>query len=251
MVQIYEEIKDSLVKYPFILIIGKFDTKIGPKMIFSSYSIENQSFIQDLISDAIDTQNKFVILDHNQFYSQVCKVEIKDPKARGGFQLYTIILLRDKDNIFIPRSNFKKIEKIFNRIGSERILKDDEEIFQGFFEEINKIYSEKKEILPLEAMFKGVRTGTNTILGYCDLILEKMDNDVITNEQIKVNINYMISACNEIVNALGGKSIETLKEKEEVDLQSLFEKENPGKKAIWRGKETKSFKEWKKKRINK
>ena len=205
MTEIYEEIKDALRKYPFVTVIGKFDQIVGPSIKFSSYPLKNDRFIKELISDAINTEHKFVILDHDQFYSQVCKVDIKDETARGGTQVYAIILLRDSDHLLIPRSNFEKIEKIFIDIDDKKILSDDKEVFNEFSEKINKIYKEKREILPLEAVFKQVRTGLNTIQGYCELLLEMMEENAFNQKRAKSSIKMMLSSCNEIINALKGE----------------------------------------------
>ena len=91
----YNYFKESLEQSPFIIIIGKYDHVLGPRAIFSSIKIKNdQPFIKDLLRDALNTKNRFVIIDFNSFYSQLYKIEIVDNNARGRKQLYSIILIR-------------------------------------------------------------------------------------------------------------------------------------------------------------
>jgi len=129
-------LKDILVKTQFVTIIGKFDHLIGPVILYSSVQIGRPEFIRDLLKDALHTNNKFVILDHGDFYSQVCKTEIDDPSARGQKQLYGIILLRSVDHPIIPTKYFEKIETLFKKIGRKKILSDKKSVFNKFSIEI-------------------------------------------------------------------------------------------------------------------
>jgi len=109
--------KKVLEEYPFIIIIGKYDHVLGPRAIYSSISIEEeQQFVRNLLRDALNTKNKFVILDFDLFYAQIYKIEITDDKARGRKQLYTIILLRDIESPLIPIVHFRRIEMMFRKI---------------------------------------------------------------------------------------------------------------------------------------
>ncbi|TET55851.1 MAG: hypothetical protein E3J52_12780, partial [Promethearchaeota archaeon] len=168
----YNKLRSILEEYPFIIIIGKYDHTLGPRAIYSSVNLElDQNFIRNLLRDALNTKNKFVILNFNYFYSQIYKIEIEDIGARGGKQLYSIILLRDIEHPLIPIIHFRKIEMMFRKIGEDKILSDDENVFDIFFKELSEIYIKKNEILPLENFNLQIRSGINTIQGFCDLIL--------------------------------------------------------------------------------
>ncbi|MHA1272205.1 MAG: hypothetical protein ACTSQP_02780 [Promethearchaeota archaeon] len=199
----YNQFKDSLNNLPFIIIIGKYDHILGPRAITSTVEIEvEEEFIRNLLRDALNTKNKFVILDFKNFYAQVCKTEVNDPNARGGKQLYAIILLRHIDNPIIPSLHFKRIEMIFHKLGSYNILKDKPELFSKFFEEIYKIYINKDEILPLESFNMQIRSGVNTIKGFCELILEDKEKREISLEELYNYIEMMYDSCNDIIDAL-------------------------------------------------
>ena len=60
-------------EYPFLIIIGKYDHTLGPRAIFFSFRLEHEDFVRNLLMDALNTKNKFVILDFSEFYSQICK----------------------------------------------------------------------------------------------------------------------------------------------------------------------------------
>ena len=139
----YQNFKKDLDKNPFIIIIGKYDHTLGPRAIFSSIHLKEEIFIRNLLKDALNTNNKYVILDFNYFYSQICKIEIEDKAARSRKKLYAIILLRHVEYQLIPIFHFKRIEMLFHKIGNDRILKDDKVAFQIFFEEINNIYTKR------------------------------------------------------------------------------------------------------------
>lgn len=198
----YIYFKENLDKFPFILIIGKYDHLLGPRALYSSINLRDEKFIRNLLRDALNTKNQFVILDFNQFYSQVYKIEVEDPTARGRKQLYAIILLRDIDYPLIPILHFKRIEMIFHKIGRDKILMDDPLAFKYFFEEVRDIYMKKDEILPLESINMQIRSGVNTIQGFCELILEQKRSGEVSEQDLTIYIEMMLDSCKEIIEAL-------------------------------------------------
>lgn len=199
---IYLTFKQVLEKYPFIMIIGKYDHTLGPRALFSPFPLKNEEFVKNLLRDALNTKNQFVILDFNNFYAQIYKIEIEDLSARGGKQLYAIILLRDVDYPTIPILHLKKIGMIFHKIERNKILSDDKNVFQKFFKKINKIYMHKHEILPLESINMQIRSGINTIQGFGELIIDQNMNREISRSEIVNYINMILDSCNEIMEAL-------------------------------------------------
>lgn len=202
LVDIYEYFKEDLDKYPFIMILGKYDQILGPRALFSSTKLNGEEFIRNLLRDALNTKNKYVILDFGKFYSQVCKIEIDDKGARGGKQLYAIILLRHIDLPLIPILHFKRIEMLFHKIGSDLILNDSVEGFKKYFDIINEIYFKKQEILPLESCNIQIRSGINTIQGFCELILEQEESSNLSVEDIISYVKMMQDSCNEMIQAI-------------------------------------------------
>ncbi|MCK4381475.1 MAG: hypothetical protein KAW51_10085 [Candidatus Lokiarchaeota archaeon] len=199
---VYSTFKQALEKYPFIIIIGKYDHTLGPRALFSSIPLRNEEFVRNLLRDALNTKNQFVILDFNLFYAQIYKIEIEDLSARGGKQLYAIILLRDVEYPIIPILHFKRIGMIFHKIEHNRILSDDKEAFEEFFKKINKIYMNKDEILPLESINMQIRSGINTIQGFGELLIDQNINGKISRHEIINYIEMMLDSCNDIMEAL-------------------------------------------------
>ncbi len=203
MLESYLLFKKDLDQYPFILIVGKYDHILGPRALASSVDLNDESFVRNLLRDALNTKNKYVILDFNRFYSQVCKIEIEDKTARGGKQLYSLILLRDVVHPLIPIIHFKRIEMMFHEIGREKILQDDVNSFKTFFDKISAIYMKKDEILPLESVNLQIRSGINTIQGFCGLILEeKKKYGKIKESNMVSYIEMMLDSCNDIIEAI-------------------------------------------------
>ena len=200
----YNKLRSILEEYPFIIIIGKYDHTLGPRAIYSSVNLElDQNFIRNLLRDALNTKNKFVILNFNYFYSQIYKIEIEDIGARGRKQLYSIILLRDIEHPLIPIIHFRKIEMMFRKIGEDKILSDDENVFDIFFKELSEIYIKKNEILPLENFNLQIRSGINTIQGFCYLILENKKENKSLSDEILINfIEMMLESCKDIIISL-------------------------------------------------
>jgi len=200
----YNKFRSILEEYPFIIIIGKYDHTLGPRAIYASVNLElDQNFIRNLLRDALNTKNKFVILNFNYFYSQIYKIEIEDIGARGRKQLYSIILLRDIEHPLIPIIHFRKIEMMFRKIGEDKILSDDENVFDIFFKELSEIYIKKNEILPLEHFNLQIRSGINTIQGFCDLILENKKENKSLSDEILINfIEMMLESCKDIIISL-------------------------------------------------
>ncbi len=199
----YQIFKDGLKRYPFIIIIGKYDQILGPRALLSSFPVENEEFFHNLLKDALNTKNKFVILDFNKFYAQICKVTIDDPNARGEKQLYAIILLRHAQYPLIPTIHFQRIEMNFHKIGKYKILMEDEISIKDFFSKIKEIYIKKEEILPIESLNLQIRSGINTIQGFCELILEEKKKSGILSEQLVINyVEMMLDSCKEIMDAL-------------------------------------------------
>ena len=117
--------------------------------------------------------------------------------------MYAIILLRDGEYPIIPVLHLKRIEMNFHKIGSINILKDDFEVFNKFYIEIKQIYENKNEILPLESVNLQIRSGINTIQGFCELILEeKKINGKITEENVIIYTKMMLDSCEDIIKAL-------------------------------------------------
>ncbi len=205
----YDQFKEELDAQPFIVIIGKYDHILGPRALFSSVPLKDEDFFRNLLRDALNTKNKFVILDFNNFYSQVCKIEIEDLTARGRKQLYAIILLRHVESPIIPILHFKRIEMLFLKLGNDKILLDKESSFRQFFNEVRDIYMRKDEVLPLESFHHEIRSGVNTIQGFCQLILEdfKKNKDFVETRLEEI-LKMILDACDEIM-----KSIETHSQK--------------------------------------
>lgn len=200
----YNNLQSILEKHPFIIMIGKYDHTLGPRAIYTSVKVElDQQFFRNLLRDALNTKNKFVILNFNYFYSQIYKIEIEDNNARGRKQLYSIILLRDIEFPLIPVIHFRRIEMLFRKIGEDKILLDDENIFDIFFKELNEIYTKKSDILPIEKFNLQIRSGINTIQGFCELILEdKKENKNLSDEDIINFMDMMLDSCKDIVVSL-------------------------------------------------
>jgi len=199
----YKGFKEALDSYPFVIIIGKYDHVLGPRALYSSIALNSETFIRNLLRDALNTKNQFVILDFDRFYSQIYKVEIEDQNARGKKQLYAIIILRDVEYPLIPILHFKRIAMIFYKIDHEKILSDDKEAFESFFNEINEIYMKKDELLPLESTNLQIRSGVNTIQGFCELLLEqKRKVGKIPEQELESYIEMMLDACKDIINTL-------------------------------------------------
>lgn len=198
----YLNFKEGLDKYQFILIIAKYDQILGPRTLYSSFPIKEEQFIKNLLRDALNTKNKFVILDFSQFYSQICKIEVEDPSARGGKQLYSLIILRDVAYPLIPIIHFRRIEMEFLKLGNKQILSDDKKSFEKFFSEINEIYMKKDEVLPLESFTMQIRSGINTIQGFCELILEGKKQGNLSEQTVVNYTEMMLESCKEITKSL-------------------------------------------------
>jgi hypothetical protein len=92
---------------------------------------------------------------------------------------------------------------MFHKIGTEKILKDNEKAFSKFIEDINEIYMKKDELLPLESVNLQIRSGVNTIQGFCELILEEKRKKSRISEQIIISyIELMLDSCRDIMEAL-------------------------------------------------
>ena len=199
----YQLFKKALDEQPFIIVIGKYDHILGPRALYSSVNLKDEVFIRNLLRDALNTKNEFIILDFNQFYSQIYKIDVDDENARGKKQLYAIILLRDVAYPMIPMLHFKRIGMIFRKIEPEKILKNNITAFENFFKEVCAIYMKKGEVLPLESTNLQIRSGMNTIQGFCELILEQVKkDDQISKEDIKNYIELMLDSCDDIIEAL-------------------------------------------------
>lgn len=201
--KIYQTIKKELDITPFITLVAKYDHILGPRALFSSVKLNDENFIKNLLRDALNTKNKFVIINFDNFYAQVLKIDIEDETARGKKQLYAVILLRHKEHPIIPIIYLKKIEMLFHKLDKDLILQDDIDSFSEFYTEITKIYTDKNEILPLESINLQIRSGINTIQGFCELILEeKRKFGQYSDENIINYVELMLDSCNDIVYAL-------------------------------------------------
>ncbi len=199
----YQLYKKALDEQPFIIVIGKYDHILGPRALYSSVDLKDEGFVRNLLRDALNTKNEFLILDFNQFYCQIYKIDVVDENARGKKQLYAIILLRDVAYPLIPMLHFKRIGMIFRKIATEEILNNNITAFENFFKEVSDIYMKKGEVLPLESTNLQIRSGINTIQGFCELTLEQIKkDDNISKEDIKSYIELMLDSCDDITDAL-------------------------------------------------
>ncbi|MHA1194893.1 MAG: hypothetical protein ACTSRH_02330 [Promethearchaeota archaeon] len=207
----YNDFKDILNQTPFIGIIGKYDHVLGPRAVYSSIPLSNTTFIRNLLRDALNTKNKFVIINFGNFYSQIYKIEVKDPNARGGKQLYAIILIRDSNMPIIPIFQMRKIGMIFHKIENTMILKDDPKIFEDFYNKILEIYVNKDELLPLESAAIQIRTAVTTIQGFCEILIEQINkNKEIEPNELKYYLNLMRDSCKDIIESVEGLNLSGL-----------------------------------------
>jgi hypothetical protein len=194
---------EYLKKTPFLVIIGKYDHILGPRPLYFSSVLKDQGFIERVLRDALHTKSKYVNLDFDQLYAQGDKIEVDDPSARGKKQLYVVVLLRDASLPPIPPIYFKRIEMLFMKLGRETILTDNPEIFEAFSTALNEIYLEKREVLPLESLNHQVRSGVNTIQGFCELLIDEQKNKgCLSEEDVLLYMDMMLDSCKEIIKAL-------------------------------------------------
>ena len=197
-----EKYKQWLDKNQFLLIIGKYDQILGPRSLYSSIDIEDENFIRDLLRDALNTTNKYVYLEYNKFYSQVCKIDVDDTSARGGKQSYALIFLRDAQLPVISTIIFQRIEVIFRNIGKNRILTDDNEAFRKFFDIIHSLFASKEYLMPIESINVKIRSEISTILGFCDLIIEQKSKGPISDGDLMNYLKMMRESAKGIENVL-------------------------------------------------
>ncbi|MHA1793423.1 MAG: hypothetical protein ACTSVI_12305 [Promethearchaeota archaeon] len=194
---------EALSRKPFLEILGKYDHILGPRALYHSPEINDEAFISRVVRDALHTKSKYIILDFETIYAQGAKIEVEDENARGRKQLYVIILLRDVKLPQIPIIHFKRMEMLFHKLGRENILTDNVTLFENYFSVINEIYMDKKEILPIESLNLQIRSGLNTIMGFCDIILEEYENKrEISMEDVIFYVKMMSESCSEIIKAL-------------------------------------------------
>jgi len=198
----YNNVKQWLEKYQFLLIIGKYDQILGPISLYSSINIKDENFIRDLLRDSLNTTNKYVYLDYNKFYSQICKIEVEEASARGGKQSYALIFLRDAQLPVISTFIFQQIEDLFGEIGKNRILTDDIEAFKDFFDKIHSMFITKEYLMPLESLNVKIRSEVSTILGFCDLIIEQKTKGQISDGDLMNYLKMMRDSAKEIENVL-------------------------------------------------
>ncbi len=198
----YSSYKQCVDDVAFSLIIGKYDHILGPVSLYSSNTIESENFIRDLLRDALNTTNKYIFLEHDKFYSQVCKIDIDDPSARGGKQSYALIFLRDAQLPVISVLIFQQIEKLFKEIGFDRILADDNESFKDFSDDIYSMFVNKQFLMPLESLNIKIRSEISTILGFCDIIIEQKTNGSISEEDLMNYLKLMRDSALDIKNVL-------------------------------------------------
>jgi len=92
---------------------------------------------------------------------------------------------------------------MFHKISIDKILTDNREAFKTFFEKIKEIYMKKDELLPLESKNLQIRSGVNTIQGFCELILEqKKQHGDISEQNVLIYVEMMLDACNDIMEAI-------------------------------------------------
>jgi hypothetical protein len=92
---------------------------------------------------------------------------------------------------------------IFLSITHDLILADDVTAFEEFFKEVSNIYMKKDEILPLESTNMQIRSGINTIQGFCEIIIEQMKiNGEIPKKEINNYIEMMLDSCKDIIETL-------------------------------------------------
>ena len=202
MAEKYNNFKQWLDKDQFLLIIGKYDQILGPISLYSSIDIKDENFIRDLLRDSLNTTNKYVYLDYKKFYSQICKIEVEDVRARGGKQSYALIFIRDIQLPVISTFIFQQIEDLFGKIGKNRILADDNEAFKEFFIKIHSMFMSKEYLMPLESYNVKIRGEVSTILGFCDLIIEQKASSSISDGDMMNYLNMMRESAKEIENVL-------------------------------------------------
>jgi hypothetical protein len=202
MSEIYDNFKQWLDKNQFLLIVGKYDQILGPRSLYSSINLEDENFIRDLLRDSLNTTNKYVYLDYDKFYSQVCKIEVDDPSARGGKQSYALIFMREAELPIISTFIFQQIEVLFRNIGKDRILADDDEAFKDFFVTIHSMFMTKEYLMPLESFNVNIRSEISTILGFSDLIIEQKTNSSISDEDLMSYLKMMRESAKDIENLL-------------------------------------------------
>ena len=116
--------------------------------------------------------------------------------------------MRDIDYPLIPISHFKRIVETFQKLDHKKILADDIECFTRFFSEISNTYIKKGEILPLESQNLQIRSGVNTIQGFCEILLEQIKKDSeFSKDEIQTYLKMMLDSCKDIINALKKPSL--------------------------------------------
>ena len=77
------------------------------------------------------------------------------------------------------------------------------DIFESFFNELSELYIKKNEILPIEKFNLQIRSGINTIQGFCEVILEhKIIDNKLSDNELSDFIEMMLESCKDIIISL-------------------------------------------------
>ncbi len=199
--------EDALEKYPFLVIIARYDDHLGPITLYSSFAMRDENLLTTIVRTTLTADSKTIVfeLDGYDFLKiQGWNIEIPSERSRGGTQLFSIILLRSKSHLdLIPPSHFLRMDEKFRLIGNDNILSNNIQSFKHFVDNINQLYFDKyrfNDALPLENMYKNIREHINYIQGLSGLNKDQVDN--LSKDDLIVFFDDIIDSCTKIMNAL-------------------------------------------------
>ncbi len=205
MEQVCAQLNEGKVKIPpeyfegdkYILIIAKYDDEYGAIDLFTSVPLDKENIMREILTPVFDIKKPDIFLPFKEFYAQAYKFKIEDPEfPRGEKQTYGLVFIRNKGHPNIPFHSIKEIKHKFLEIGNKNILKNDNEIFQIFFDNI------KNNILPLSPQYLLYQSNIDEIQKSYENLLQDIERGQSSDQKIIKHVELILNSFINVLNTL-------------------------------------------------
>ncbi len=236
----------------FAEVIGKSEDDLKRLIInlnnVDTISEEIESQIKSAKTDAFFADPGKGIINYSLLQSELKKIEAQKLKLKNDF-LKELTEVEELIN-YVIKSNIKSVEETVNNLNDQLTVMQLD--FEKSLDSLEKLENEEVSVISVINEGRSLKEEKEELKPAKKEIKQILEYEKRKTEKEKITISIPSAKTTDDIKI---KSIvQKITEKEKIaesisknSLYQLYEKENKGKKSIWRGNETKGFIAWKKK----
>jgi len=186
----------------YVLFIGEFDHKLGPICLCPKKSCDWLGQIWEkpssLIQDGLNTSSSVLTIDNYNYFVQVRKFSLSDPRLRGGTLRCCLFGVIPKTKSLLPEEILDEMIQSIIEIAERNDINPNSPECDAFLSDWeNRLNAQLDGEIGAGQVEYRMRELLNTIVGYSELLLDGAFENL--NEKQRESVTYILAHANTIL----------------------------------------------------